>query len=286
MSRPIRIQYSGAVYHIMSRGNGGHKIFKDSIDYQSFLTVLADVVKRYNIICYAYCLMPNHYHLLIETPDPNLSIAMRQLNGEYTQIYNIRHNRMGHLFQGRFKSILVDMETYRYQIIRYIALNPVRAKMVKNPGLWKYSSHNEMIGKTKKPSGCFDARKALALYDNDQQKARRYYLQNLNLKMDDDSLLKEIENKPVLGSYEFIGRIKKHFKIQAQAKEIPKIERFAHRPQLHKLFERCSTRKKRNDMMLKASIEYGYTLIEISRVVGLHYATISRIINEKYKYKK
>lgn len=285
MSRPIRLQFPGAVYHIMSRGNDRQKIFKDDKDYQNFLAVFSDMLKKYNVICYAFCLMPNHYHLLIETPDPNLSIAMRQLNGNYTQIFNIRHNRLGHLFQGRYKSILVDMENYRYEVIRYIALNPIRAKLVKNLKQWKWSSHNEMIHNLKEPSGCLDRKRALALYDRDKNLAREYYLRNINLKMENDTLLKELNNKPILGSIEFIERIKKYIQKQSKTKEIPKIERFAHRPILDKIFPDNISRKKRNDLMLKAHYEYGYTLSEISRVVKLHYATVSRIINEKYKYK-
>lgn len=281
MARPIRIQFPGAVYHIMSRGNGGQKIFKDKIDYQNFLAVLSDVLERYNVISYAYCLMPNHYHLLIETPDPNLSITLRQLNGRYTQKFNNRHKKSGHLFQGRYKSILVDMETYQYALIRYIILNPVKAKMVKNPKEWKWSSHNEMIGKIKEPSSCLDLAKTLKLFDNNKDKARENYIKNLDLRMKNNSLLEELENKTVLGSIKYIDKIKKYFKQQSQVKEIPKIERFAHRLSLDSLFKNTKNKVDRNKRICRAHIELGYTLSKIGEHLNLHYTTISAIVNKK-----
>ena len=108
MARPIRLEFSGALYHVTSRGDRREAIYEDDADRERFLAVLADVVKDFNWVCHAYCLMSNHYHLLIETPDANLSKGMRQLNGVYTQASNRRHRREGHLFQGRFKAILVD----------------------------------------------------------------------------------------------------------------------------------------------------------------------------------
>ena len=108
MARPLRLEFPGAIYHITSRGNAREDIFVDDRDREVFLSVLTDTVDRYNWLCHAYCLMDNHYHLLIETPDPTLSLGMRQLNGVYTQAFNRMHHRVGHIFQGRYKSILVE----------------------------------------------------------------------------------------------------------------------------------------------------------------------------------
>jgi len=110
MARPIRIEYDGAVYHVTSRGNARKRIYKDEVDRLKFLDILAEVNRKYNWLCHAYCLMDNHYHLIIETPDGNLSKGMRQLNGGYTQSFNRRHRRVGHIFQGRYKAILVEKE--------------------------------------------------------------------------------------------------------------------------------------------------------------------------------
>ena len=134
MARPLRIEFPGAVYHITSRGNGRQDIFSDDDDRIDFLERLSATVEHFHWICHAYCLMTNHYHLLIETPDGNLSAGMRQLNGTYTQAFNRKHRQVGHLFQGRFKSILVEKESHLLTLSRYIVRNPVAARMVKSAG--------------------------------------------------------------------------------------------------------------------------------------------------------
>jgi len=133
MARPLRIEFSGALYHMTIRGNARQPIFLDKEDFTDFFRVLCSVVKRYHFILYTYCLMNNHRHLLIETPNVNLLRGMRQLNGLYTQRFNQRHKRGGQLFQARYKAILVDKDNYLLGLCRYVVLNPVRAKMVKNP---------------------------------------------------------------------------------------------------------------------------------------------------------
>jgi REP element-mobilizing transposase RayT len=124
--RPLRIEFENAFYHITSRGNAGNNIFLKKEDFKDFLEILQSVIDRYSWICHAYSLMNNHYHLLIETPKANLSLGMRQLNGVYTQSFNRRHKSYGHIFQGRFKAILIDKQSYLLELSRYIVLNPVR----------------------------------------------------------------------------------------------------------------------------------------------------------------
>ncbi len=126
MSRPLRLEYAGALYHVTSRGNERKPIYLEDDDFELFLECLAGVCERFNWVIHSYCLMTNHYHLLVETPDGNLSKGMRQLNGVFTQDFNRRHKRVGHLFQGRYKAILVDKESYLLELCRYIVLNPVR----------------------------------------------------------------------------------------------------------------------------------------------------------------
>ena len=162
MARPLRIEYAGAVYHITSRGNEKKAVFKSDQDRINFLNTLQHVKKRYNWICHAYCLMDNHYHLLIETPDGNLAIGMRQLNGVYTQLFNKLHGRTGHLFQGRYKSILIQKDSHLLEVCRYVVLNPVRAKMVEAPEAWKWSSYRATAGREAAIpalpwSGCWDS---------------------------------------------------------------------------------------------------------------------------------
>ncbi len=152
MARPLRIEFPGALYHVTSRGDRREAIFEDGEDRLLFLHTLAEVVDRFNWLCHAYCLMTNHYHLLVETPDGNLSKGMRHLNGVYTQATNRRHMRSGHLFQGRFKGIIVDKDGYLLELTRYVVLNPVRAGMVRQPGKWQRSSYRAMIGETPAPA--------------------------------------------------------------------------------------------------------------------------------------
>lgn len=152
MSRPLRLEFAGALYHITSRGNGRKAIYLEESDFALFLELLNDVCEQYNWVIHAYCLMSNHYHLLLETPDGNLSKGMRQLNGVFTQSMNRKHHRVGHLFQGRYKAILVDKDAYLLELCRYIVLNPVRARMVDTPDEWLWSSWHNMIGKNESPS--------------------------------------------------------------------------------------------------------------------------------------
>src|SRR5690606_1452284 len=123
MARPIRLEFSGALYHVTSRGGRREAIYEDDADRERFLTVLAAVVRDFNSVCHAYCLMSHHDHQLVEAPDANWCKGMRQLNGVYTQASNRRHRREGHLFQGRFKTVLVDADSYLLEVARYVVLN-------------------------------------------------------------------------------------------------------------------------------------------------------------------
>jgi putative transposase len=146
MSRPLRIEFAGGLYHVTSRGDGREAIFLGGEDRRLFLGVLSEVVPDFNWAVHAYCLMDNHYHLLIETPDGNLSKGMRQLNGVYTQRFNRQHGRVGHVFQGRYKAIIVQKESYLLELARYVVLNPVRARMVRSPAEWPWSSYRATAG--------------------------------------------------------------------------------------------------------------------------------------------
>ena len=136
MSRPLRLEFTGALYHVTSRGNERKAIYLNGADRQAFLELMAQVCERFNWVIHAYCLMTNHYHLLLETQDANLSEGMRQLNGVYTKTFNRTHKRVGHLFQGHFKAILVQKDSYLLEVSRYIVLDPVRAAMVDSCEEW------------------------------------------------------------------------------------------------------------------------------------------------------
>jgi len=147
MTRPLRLEFPNALYHITSRGDRRENIYDDDVDREVFLEILGHVVADYNWLCHSYCLMDNHYHLIIETLDGNLSKGMRQLNGVFTQATNRRHSRTGHLFQGRYKAILVDKDQYLLELARYVVLNPVRAKgMIRSIEDWPWSNYLAFIG--------------------------------------------------------------------------------------------------------------------------------------------
>ncbi len=140
MARQLRIEYPGALYHVTSRGNEKKDIFRSIKDRDKFLSYLSSAWERHSAVFHAYCLMSNHFHLMVETPLGNLSWIMKHINGSYTTYFNVKHKRAGHLFQGRYKAILVQADTYAAELSRYIHLNPVRAKMVSTPEEYRWSS--------------------------------------------------------------------------------------------------------------------------------------------------
>ncbi|WP_089937006.1 REP-associated tyrosine transposase [Candidatus Entotheonella palauensis] len=151
MSRPLRLEFPGAVYHLTARGNAQQDIFLNATDRDAFLAILGREIDQHRWHCYAYCLMDNHYHLLIETPEANLVQGMQRLNSRYAQRFNRRHQRVGHLFQGRYKSILVDRENHLLELTRYIVLNPVRAGMVTKVESWPWSSFRATSNEVPRP---------------------------------------------------------------------------------------------------------------------------------------
>jgi len=149
MARPLCIEFPGALYHVTSRGNDKQNIYFEKNYLDDFLDILCKIIKSFHFILHSYCLMHNHYHLLIETPEGNLSRGMRHLNGIYTKYFNKKYQRTGHLFQGIHKSIIVDKEHYLLQLSRYIAQNPVRAKLIEDPKDWPWCSYPKYIGHKK-----------------------------------------------------------------------------------------------------------------------------------------
>jgi len=226
MSRPLRIQYPGAYYHVMNRGRGRQKIYRSISDYQRFLDLLEETCKMWGLRVHAYCLMANHYHLLIETPQGNLSRIMRHLDGIYTQRYNRVHQSDGSLFRGRYKAILIDAESYLMQLVRYIHLNPVEAKLVEGPGEYRWSSHRYYLGRTKSIEGMVkdevmkrfhtNQREAIDLYKGfmregvDKQTQRLYERGNL---------------LSVWGIESFRGRIRKQVRKMKLEDEMPQMKR-------------------------------------------------------------
>ncbi len=151
MGRPLRLQFPGAVYHVTARGNRRTNIFVDERDHDVWLGMLEEATKRFRIVVHGYCLMGNHYHMMVETPLANLSAAMHYLNGTYAKYFNRRYGLTGHLFQGRFHSVLAERDEQVLELARYIVLNPVRAELVAHPGDWRWSSYRAMSGASVPP---------------------------------------------------------------------------------------------------------------------------------------
>jgi len=148
MARPLRITVAGGIHHVVARGNAKQPIYLSDGDRRSFLGILRDVLDMFDWRCLTYCLMPNHYHLVILTVRSNLSEGMKKVNGVYAQRFNQRHDRCGHLFQGRFGATLIESDAHMLEVIRYVALNPVRAGLATRPEDWPWSGHREVIGLT------------------------------------------------------------------------------------------------------------------------------------------
>ena len=275
MARPLRLEFEGAVYHVTSRGNARESIFLNNGDRMRFLEILADVVDRFGWICHAYCLMTNHYHLLVETPDANLSRGMHLLNGVYTQWFNHRHGRVGHLLQGRFKAILVEKESHLLELVRYVVLNPVRAKMVRSVRDWPWSSYRATAGQMDAPEFLTIAW-ILSQFDPAPQRAareyRRFVRQGRGIHVWD-----ELRAGSLLGTDEFVDQLRPLLREKPLDPEYRKRERFAARPSLEELFGDVTDKAARNERICQAVRVHHYTLREVGNHVGLLYSTISVI---------
>ena len=209
MARPLRLEFAGAVYHVTARGDRQEPIFEDDDDRVAFLELLAKEVRQQGWLLYAFCLMGNHYHLLLETPEPNLVRGMRRLNGVYTQAFNHRHDRAGHVLQGRYKAILVDKDSYLLELCRYVVLNPVRARMVSGVGEWPWSSYLATAGKMTCPDW-LAAEQVLGLFSSsDRTQARRAYIRFVAEGLEAPSPWEHLQGQIFLGTESFIGRMEK-----------------------------------------------------------------------------
>lgn len=281
MSRPLRIEYTGAVYHVTSRGDARRAIFANDKDRVLFLEVFASIVSRFNWLCHAYCLMNNHYHLLIETPEGNLSRGMRQLNGVYTQSYNRRHRKPGHVFQGRYKAIVVEKESYLLELCRYVVLNPVRAKVTAAPEDYLWSSYRATAGFADLPE--YLTRDWILSHFGKQRKAaQRHYREFVRAGQGKGKPWEHLKGQVYLGDDAFVVEMKSLVRKSDTLTEIPRSQRYADRPELGKLFQ-AKDRAGRNRAIVDAHIQYGYTLSEIGRHVGIHYTTVSKIVKEGQK---
>lgn len=280
MSRPLRIQYPGALYHIMSRGNAGNIIYHNDANYRLFLDLYKKTIEDYNWTSYAYCLMPNHYHLFIKTIDANLSMGMQKLNSDYAQKSNIMNDRYGHVFQGRYKSVLVENLGYGGELTRYIILNPIEAKLTNGLSQWRWTSHREVLG-LGKLTGCVHVNDSLSIFGESEKVARIEYLKHLERKCkNDNKRWQEFRLKSIVGSKKFVENVMDKY-LNCDPFEIIKKERLISKPPLEDIFQNVSNKSMRNIAIKEAYKKYGYTQEEIGIYLRLHRATVSRLVNEE-----
>ena len=279
MARPLRIEFAGALYHITSRGDNKAAIYLDDNDRIQFLDILKQVCVRFNWYLHAYCLMDNHYHLLVETPESNLSLGMRQLNGVYTQWFNRTHDRVGHVFQGRFKGIIVQKESYLLELARYIVLNPVRAKMVRAAKDWPWSSYRATTG-TAELQGGLNVDWLLSAFAKRQSTAIKRYQAFVAEGKRQPSPWEELTNQVFLGSEKFITKVRKHIPNDKDLSEIPASQK---RPLAKPLAYYSDHFHDRDEAIVSAFEGGGYSMKQIGEHFGLHYSQISRIMKSKGK---
>lgn len=237
MARPLRIAYPGAFYHITSRGNERKDIFKSQQDRDKFLSYLGSATRRYGALIHIYCLMNNHYHLLMETPSGNLSQIMRHINGAYTTYFNAKRQRSGHLFQGRYKAILVDIDEYVKEPSCYIHLNPIRAGIVDKPERYRWSSYLYYISQ-KKPPEWLVRNLILNYFGKKLSNAQRRYRDFVDAMMGQDykSPLNGVVGSTILGSVDFIKDIRdKYLKNKKVDRNVPALKELSKRPSIKKI---------------------------------------------------
>ncbi len=278
MARPLRIEYPGALYHVTSRGNARQKIFRNHKDRSYFVELLSSITDRFQWLCYAYCLMDNHYHLVIETREANLARGMRQLNGVYTQKCNWRYDRTGHIFQGRYKAIIVDRDPYLLELCRYVVLNPVRAHAAEKTEDWKWSSYRATAGIDDVPPFLTTDR-LLAQFSTTRKRAFELYRMFVAEGISGTSPWEELKGQVYLGDEHFMKKVKglrRH-----DDREIPRRQRETAKPDLDSLFASAGSKEARNKAIYAAHIIHRYTLQQIGDHVGLHYTTVSRIVRDE-----
>jgi REP element-mobilizing transposase RayT len=295
MGRPLRIEYPGALYHITSRGNERKEIFLSEEDRLKFLEILKDYHERFGVLIHSYVLMDNHYHLILETPKGNLLKVMQGINGGYTGHFNRRYGRSGHLFQGRYKGILVDKDNYLVELSRYVHLNPVRASIVKRPEEYKWSSYPGYIVKGTEVEWVEYAW-VLSKFGGDIKKARekyrRYVEEGLKEKQG-ETPLSSVQGQVILGGEDFVEKVRRLLKGRELSSDIMERKRFMLQPspedvirEVAKAFradvEMLRERGRRDNMARKAAIYLvqrysGLSNEKIGKIFGgIHLSAVSK----------
>lgn len=284
MARPLRIEFPGAIYHVTSRGDRREDIFVDDEDRRAWLDVLDGALQRFDAGVLAWCLMDNHYHVVLHTRLANLSLVMRQLNGVYTQRFNVRHAKVGHLFQGRFKAILVDRDAYLLEVCRYVELNRVRAGVAQHPLDWPWCSYAAMVGQA--PCPPWLERDAVWGYvlghpvqsGADAQRAAQAYAALVQAGQGVQLWATHLRQQIYLGDGAYVQRMQALASNTAvTSAEVPKAQR-ASPLGLADWLARCASR---NEAIWRTHTESQWSLSAIAQALGLSVSRISRIVQNR-----
>ncbi len=281
MTRPLRLEFPGALYHVTSRGDRRRAIYFDSDDRKEWLEVISLVCARFNFIVHAYCQMINHYHLMVETVEGNLAQGMRQLNGRYSQRFNQRHGLVGHVLQGRYKAILVQKESYLLELSRYIVLNPVRSGIVASPDEWPWSSQAYIVGDDVRPSW-LDTDWVLSQFSDDPERARIDYQQFVYAGIGKASPLLEVQHQMVLGDEAFVAGHAERLGFMNPVAVARKQRRLA----AMTLEQYRHAYEDRDEAMARAYSSTAFTMAEIGHYFGVGYQTVSRAVRKFEKAAK
>jgi REP element-mobilizing transposase RayT len=273
MTRPLRIEFPGALYHVTARGDQLNSIYRDDTDRYIWLEVIGLVCARFNFVTHAYCQMTNHFHLMVETGEGNLSQGMRQLNGIYSQRLNRRHGLVGHVFQGRYHAVLVHKEAHLLELARYIVLNPVRAGMVGTADEWYWSSHHRMLDGTGKPEW-LNTHWLLGQFGPSQVHAVEGYRQFVAAGMGAHSPLKRVQHKLVLGDEEFSAQ----HRAQVGSESLVAVSKAHRRIAALTLPEYQARIEGRDKAMAEAYFSTAFTMAEIGEYFKVSYKTVSRAV--------
>jgi REP element-mobilizing transposase RayT len=273
MSRPLRLEFAGALYHVTSRGDGREDIYFNDGDRHAWLKVLAQTCQRFNWRVQAWCQMTNHYHLLVETPEGNLSEGMRQLNGVYTQHVNRTHRRVGHVFQGRYKAVLVGRESHLLELSRYVVLNPVRAGMVADAAAWPWSSYAAMLGRELAPEW-LEVDALLLMFGRHRAESVAAFVDFVRAGVGLPSVWEGLRGQLYLGSDEFMAQMQARAQAAGTLNEVPRLQR---RP-LTKPLADYEAEHPRHEAMALAYASGDHSMQAIAQHFGVHYATVSRAV--------
>ena len=285
MARPARCEYRGGVYYIKTSNKDSETIFREIADRSKFLEILSETAFRFKWLCHSYCLLNDHYHLILETPYGNLSRGMRQVNGLYTQIFNRKYKRQGPLFGERFKSIIIEKARYLLPLHRHMMLNPVRANLVRDPEAWPWSSYLPTILRDYRPAFLFTQWILSRFSGRDKDLAIEKYRHYIFNGGEDKFSWRDLRDRVFLGSDSFVERVKKMILVQKTDKRDMSFSMAGkdRLPLKDIMGEKRLTRRDRDVRIYYAYTQQRYTLNEIAGYLGIHFATVSRAVRRMEK---